>query len=889
MNLTPPTGTITFLFSDIEGSTRLWEAHPQAMEAALRRHDAILREAFEAHGGYIFKTVGDAFYGAFQTPAQAVAAALQSQNMLADEPWSEEIGRLRVRMALHAGSADERDGDYFGPPLNRVARLLSAGHGGQVLLTAAAAELARDRLPSGVSLIDLGFHRLKDLPQPETVFQLTGDDLDSTFPPLRSQDSGRHHLPLQLTPLIGREAQVKEVAGLLHKPDVRLTTLTGVGGTGKTRLALQVASTLSDEYEQGVHFVDLSAISDPAGVAQAIANTLDLTASRQDDPHLLLTNYLAGRHLLLVLDNFEQIMASAPLISDLLLGAPRLQILVTSRELLRLSGEHEYPVPPLALPTSRSVTSPDDLLAYEAIALFVDRARSVRHDFRLDERNADAVVAICRRLDGLPLAIELAAARVRLFTPQALLNRLEARLKTLRGGQRDLPERQQTLRGAIDWSYDLLEPEEQKLFWRLAVFSGGFGLDTAEAICGPGLDLDVIDGVESLLNKSLLRRIESDSDSPRFTMLETIGEYARERLAESGESEDLRNRHAGYYFELAEGLRDKLRTHPQLEWYRLLHTDEGNFRAALAYLFDCADNARAIGMTAELSEYWLYSYQYNEARDWLDRALALLDRATAPNEQVALPLRIDILTAAGMMAGYRNAEAQGVALTEQALVLTDTLDDPLRRAWAQIWWAALVDEPDEALPLARQGLDTFKAIDYGPGISQSLNIAGEVLRSAGNLDEAEEYYREVIVVSARIGDFRRLAMQNTNLAILAFEGNDEAGMLQNARSGLPRAMDHHVEEVATLLIMLIARLAVNYGHDAIAADLLAAALAWYEDMSVTPQPKDMNVERRLEDETRRAIGEATYDAARHGGAVLDLRAAVAVALEEVERLEGELA
>ncbi|HZO88686.1 MAG TPA: adenylate/guanylate cyclase domain-containing protein, partial [Chthonomonadaceae bacterium] len=461
-------GTLTFLFTDIEGSTRLWEQHPEAMRSALARHDVLLQEAIEQHSGHVFKTIGDAFCAAFDAAPSALAAALSAQRALASEDWQAPI-RLRVRMALHTGAAEARGGDYFGPPLNRVARMLAAGHGGQVLLSQAACDLLGDALPEGVSLRDLGRHRLRDLQQSEHLYQLLHPNLPADFPPLRSLEAFAHNLPVQLTSFIGREKEMEEIKRLLST--AHLLTLTGSGGCGKTRLALQVAADRVEEYADGVWLVELAAIADLGLVPQTVAVALGVSEEPNRPLGETLANYLRPKSLLLVLDNCEHLLTACAQLADTLLRTcPKVRILASSREGLGLLGEALYHVPSLSLPDEKRLPTLEQLSQYEAVRLFVERAVLSRPDFAVTAQNAASVVQICSRLDGIPLAIELAAARARALAVEQLAQRLDDRFRLLTGGSRTALPRQQTLRALIDWSYDLLSEAERTLLRRLSVF-----------------------------------------------------------------------------------------------------------------------------------------------------------------------------------------------------------------------------------------------------------------------------------------------------------------------------------------------------------------------------------------------------------------------------------
>jgi predicted ATPase/class 3 adenylate cyclase len=549
-----PSGTTTFLFTDIEASTKLWEEYPQAMKGALTRHYDVLHKAVEAHAGQVVETTGDGILAVFGTSLDGVAAALAAQQALIAERWEDlQPNAIRVRMGLHTGEAEMREGMYAGPGLNRAARLMSIGHGGQTLLSSTTADLVRDMLPAGASLRDLGEHRLKDLVRSEHIYQLFHPDLPADFPPLKSLNAFPNNLPVQLTSFIGREEELKAIKDLLFRPDIRMITLIGPGGTGKTRLSLQTAAEIIDHFRDGVYFVDLALIREPESVLAAIARTIDLRET--SDRSLLdeIKTHLRDRMLLLILDNFEQVTSAGPSIAELLAYCPHLQVLVTSREALHVRGEQVFPVPPLGLPrTDLKQPSIEQLTQYEAVRLFIERAQAVKPDFQVTNENAPAVAEICFRLDGLPLAIELATARIRLFSPQALLERLGSRLKLLRGGARDLPARQQTLRDTINWSYELLDPGEQRLFALLSVFPS-CTFEAVEVVAAGlehlnGTGVDVFESVASLMDKSLIRQADQETGEARLVMLETIREYAIERLEEDPEFSIATHRvHATYF------------------------------------------------------------------------------------------------------------------------------------------------------------------------------------------------------------------------------------------------------------------------------------------------------------------------------------------------------
>lgn len=575
-----PTGTLTLLFTDIAGSTRLLQHLGERYAEVLTLHRDLLRSACRAHGGQEVDTQGDACFYVFASARQAVAAAVAGQRALASHPWPAG-GEVRVRMGLHTGEPQRTAEGFVGLDVHRAARIAAAGHGGQVLLSAATADLVRAALPDGVALRELGQYRLKDLPAPEELLQLVITDLPSAFPPPRAQPVQRHNLPASLTSFVGREHELTEVRELLRH--TRLLTLTGTGGVGKTRLALEAARTVTDEYPDGVWLVELAALTDPVVVPQAVATVLGVREQPGQAVADALGDGLGTRRMLLVLDNCEHLVdACAALVDMVLRAAPKVHVLATSREALRVVAETVYRVPSLGLPTEQWVPSPDRLTAYEAVLLFVERARAACPGFGVTDENSRAVLDVCQRLDGIPLALELAAARLRHLAVEQLAARLHDRFRLLTAGSRTALPRQQTLRATLEWSFDLLTEEERVLFRRLAVFAGGFSLAAAEAICaGEGIaEEQVLDLVAGLVDQSLVLTEEQHGDV-RYRLLETVRQYGQEQLDAAGETTALRRRYRDWYVALAEqacqGLRER---HPAI-WLQTIEREQDNLRALL--------------------------------------------------------------------------------------------------------------------------------------------------------------------------------------------------------------------------------------------------------------------------------------------------------------------
>jgi len=623
-----PTGTVTFLFTDLAGSTRLWEDFPDAMQPALARHDEIVRKAIEGHGGHVVKTTGDGFHAAFATAPAAAAAALAAQRTLAAEPWP-ATGPLRVRMGLHTGTGELRDGDYYGTSLNRAARIMAIAHGGQVVCSHATEELLHDQLADGMGLVDLGEHGLRDLARPERVFQLTAPGLDEVFPPLRSLDAFPGNLPLQATSFVGRDEEIADIAVLLDS--ARLVTLTGVGGVGKTRLALQVAAEVLPRFPDGAWVSELAAASDDDALVQVVVAALNASPL----PGLTLAQsvieFLRAKRLLLVLDNCEHLLDGAGRLADAILReCPGVRILATSREGLAVRGEQMMAVRSLGVPADG--LDFDALAHSDAVVLFAERAGAARAGFHLDAGNAAAVAEVCRRLDGIPLALELAAARVASMNPSDIAQRIDERFRLLTGGRRVGIERHQTLRATVDWSYSLLEPAEQQVFDRLSVFAGGFDATAAEhVVSGDGVeDWDVVDALGSLVLKSMVLIDETADGDARYQMLETLRAYGREQLDERGETDRWRRAHAAYFADRAEVFGEEILGPDELAWRRRLRADLDNLRAAVTWSLDAdapADQQLAIRAITALG-YEVTMDRSAGYDEWAERAMALLDIAT---------------------------------------------------------------------------------------------------------------------------------------------------------------------------------------------------------------------------------------------------------------------
>jgi len=816
-----PTGTVSFLFTDIEGSTRLLQRLGDGYAEVLADHHRVLREVWERHSGVEVDTQGDAFFVAFARASDAVAAAADAQRALADGP-------ARVRMGIHTGEPVLSEEGYVGYDLHRAARIAAAGHGGQVLLSQATADL------SGADARDLGLHRLKDLSAPERLFQFG----TNTFPPLKTLH--QTNLPVPATPFLGREQEVDQIVELLRRPEVRLVTLSGPGGGGKTRLALQACAAAADAYARGVWWVPLAAVADSALVEASAAHALGSKDS--------LAATVGDHRMLLLLDNFEHLIDAASVVAETIGSCPRLTVLVTSREPLHVDGEWEVAVDPMR--------------EREAVALFVQRALAVTAECTADTE----IVEICRRLDCLPLAIELAAARVKALSPAVLLERLEQRLPLLAGGSRSAPERQRTLRATISWSYDLLSSVEQHLFARLAVFVDGGSLDAAEAICRAD-----IDSVASLVDKSLLRRT-----GDRYWMLGTIREFAAERLDELADLPEIRAAHAAWHVELAERAQPELRGREARTWLERLDSEHGNLRAALDHLLEIGDAEAASRLSGALWPYWQTRGDWTEGRRYLRAAVAL--GADLDPERL-----VDLLWGGATLALWQGDIGEAERLASRILEISETAEDHERAYSQAIHVLAIIAARrgdfgharalnEELLEICRRGGDPWL-------LSIALNNLGNVFMSQRDHAHAIELFEESLAVGEARGDLDRRARANHNLG----EATHATGDLDRAREFFRRSLDAATEigliESQLWALSSLAAVEAEAGNPRLSARLFGHAMELASRLGASHDESEV-IERQTFARLEAALGPELITSELAAGAALSLEDAIELAFAQ---------
>jgi predicted ATPase/class 3 adenylate cyclase len=862
-----PTGTVTFLFTDIEGSTRLLqELGPDRFQGVQADHDAIVRAAIAEGAGVVVRTEGDAFVAAFSTAAEALRAAVSAQRRL-------DGTQVRVRMGLHTGQGRLGGTDYVGIDVHRAARVAAAAHGGQILLSETTKSLVDRDLPDGAAIRDLGLHRLKDIDQAEHLFDVVIEGHPSEFPPPVTLDARPNNLPRRLTSFVGRRQEIRTTAQLLS--DHRLVTLTGAGGTGKTRLALEVSEELLPSFADGAFFVDLTPLSDPGQVCPAICEAVGIKEEPGSDLVDTLVERLSRRQLLLILDNFEHLLEEAPLVDRVLAGAPNVRALVTSRAPLGLYGEQELPVPPLAAPIDGASSDLESLSRIEAVALFVDRARASRPDFALTEANGAAVAETCTRLDGLPLAIELAASRIKVLSPDAILSRLRHSLDVLAAGARNIPERQRTLRGAIEWSYGLLDEPERRLFARLSVFVGGADLEAAETVANPDRELghDLFDGLVSLVDNSLVRQTETEAGEPRFGMLETIREYARERCDLEWDGEATRRRHANHFLALAEASEPHLTGQDQVTWLDRLDRDHENIQTALRWAMDEGEADRGMRAAASVWRFWHLRGHVATGLAWLERLLGSPGGRTADRAKAE--------DAAGSLSYWRSNVPETERHYREALAIYRELGDRhgIARATYDLAFVPLLRGSglEEGERLLSDAIALYQELGDADGVAKAKGDMGLILMLRGDYLGALPVLEDFLSLARRRGDSFSLSDGLIRVA----DAHRGLGDLDRARRGYLQALD--VTERANTpggvaaVLQLMASVDADRGDHQRAMRLYGAGMAIAEsigdtDVIVAPYEFADPV-----GDARKTIGDEATDRALAEGRAMSVEEALAYA------------
>lgn len=890
-----PAGTVTFLFTDIEGSTRLLSEHPKEYSSALLRLDTLVRSSVDAAHGKVFETVGDAIYAAFERPADALIAAIAAQRALRAEDWG-ALGAVRMRMAAHTGEVEVRGDHYFGAPLYRCARLMAIGHGGQVLVSAVTAGLVAGALPGGAQLREMGLHRLKDFPEPERVLGLAHPDLASVSLPLRSFDAVPNNLPIQSTPFIGRHAERRGVIAALAEH--RLVSLTGAGGSGKTRLALEAAGDVLAEYPDGVWVVELAALSERDLVPQAFAQVLRLKEEPGRPLAQTLLDALRTRTTLLLVDNCEHLLdAVAAQVDAILRTAPGVRILATSREPLAMGAEGVFPVGPLG--------------DADAVALFADRAHGASDSFALGPATSATVAAICRRLDGIPLAIELAASRVRAFAVDEIERRLDDRLGFLTSGDRAALPRQRTLRALIEWSYDLLDPRERELLAALSVFNGGFDLEAAERVCAvaDGRD-EVATLVGRLVDKSLV-----EVQLPRYRLLDTIRAFAADKLGPRAPA--TRDRHLSWCADLAERADLELSGAQQAESLDRLEREHDNMRAALRWAAAAHERQTGIRLAVALSPFWVTRGHFSEGRGWLERFLALPPRSgpgvkaleakalgragsLAYNQadydgaqrwcEAAMAIYRKLgdkrgmsaaLSRLGIIAGERGDLARARALFEESLAAARETGDPRRIATALSelgLCAQHAGDHDRAWSLLEEALEMERTIDP-KGIVFTLNNLGTVAHSRGDYARAAAIYKEGLAIARELGSQRNIAVLLRNLGEVAYLEGDHATAALRFTESLGLMRDLGLKGTIPGLLDVLATVATHAGMPKRGAILFGAAAGIRDSLGATRRPADWPAYEDSLALTRAALDDGSFAAAWAEGKAMTPDLAIAFALD----------
>jgi predicted ATPase/class 3 adenylate cyclase len=869
-----PTGTVTFLFTDIEGSTRLLQELGDGYRRVQDDHNAIVRRAVAAGDGVEIRSEGDSFFVVFGSAKKAVDAVVAAQLGLSGHPWPEGVA-LKVRAGLHTGEGVLGGDDYIGLDVNRAARIAAAAYGGQVLLSEATRTLVSAVLPEGALLLDRGLHRLKDLAYPEHLYQLDIEGLPSESRPPRSLEARPHNLPVQLTSFVGREREVAELRDRLKGGG--LITLSGPGGTGKTRMAIQAAAETLLDFADGAVFVDLAAVSDPALVGSAIASALGVWEKVGQPLVETLMDHFHDKQLLVVLDNFEQVLDAAGDVDRLVKAAPRCTFLVTSRSPLHLYGEREIPLQPLSLPDLRSLPDPIWLRGFEAVGLFVDRASSARAGFELDESNAPIVAEICARLDGLPLAIELAASRIKVLSAEEIRNRLNNRLPLLVSPARNVPERQRTLRAAIAWSHDVLDAAERRLFARLSVFAGGGTLEAVDAVGNPSGDLgtDTLAALSSLVDQSLIRHSEIEGES-RYGMLETIREFATERLMTDWDADDTARRHAEFFLRVSEDAEGQFTREDQATWLSRFEREHDNVRAALRWSIQSGEAEPGLRIAAAVWRFWQHRGHLTEGRQWLRELLAM---PTAEGSSVA---RARALGAAGSLAYWQSDVKEMERLYEQGLSAARRVGDPVAEydaIYNLVFVPVSKGDLETAARVGKEVLAKARQLGDKHRLSEALGTVAYVCFMRGEYEAALPLNEEAIALARETGNRFSLAESVETVGqIHRMLGNFEASRAAYLEALTLKKEGGNVAGLLTTLFMVSA-LESAQGHHQRAARLFGAASEMEQEVAGAPSTVSLFIGDPL-GAARRAIGDAATDRALEEGRAMDSNAAAAYAQEQ---------
>jgi predicted ATPase/class 3 adenylate cyclase len=778
MSSLPPSGTVTFLFTDIEGSTKLAQEYPDKWESLRARHHAILHSAMETNHGYVFQTIGDALCVGFHTAPDGLNAAIEAQYHLQAEDWGETP--IRVRMGLHTGEAVAQAGIYTGYlTLSLVQRVMSAGHGMQILISGTTRDLLQDSLPEATELLDLGERRLKNILHPQHLYQVNVWGLCTTFPPLKTLDSFPNNLPVQITSFVGRKKEIYEVKRALNQH--HLVTLVGTGGTGKTRLSLQVAADLLDHVEHGIWFVELAPLTDPELIPQTILSAMGIQEQAGNSPLEFLKSYLRDKHTLILFDNCEHLIAGCAKTAEALLNAAsHLKILASSRETLGVKGEKTYHVPSLSLPDPKQASDLEQLSQYEAVRLFIDRALLVSPDFNVDNDNAPYIAQICFQLDGIPLALELAAARTKMMSVEQICTRLDDRFRLLTSSVRTVLPRQQTLRALVDWSYDLLAENERSLLRRLAVFAGGWTLEAAEEVCaGQNTGLraeagsnevlqpyDILDLLTQLVNKSLVVVVEqSHSGEPRYRMLETIRQYAREKLLESGYRESSLDRHLAYYLKLAEKAEPELFRSKQVRWRNILNNELDNLRTALEWSL-VTQVKSGLQLIVATRLFWGTRSDITKVDTWLAQ---FLERYTEPDS-----LRVQALVTHCFWLRLQGDLGEARKIAEQSVELARSISDKQAEAFSLLGLGAMILTEGnfrEGTPFVQQSLALYKSLGDKFGQTGALEW---LYINKNDLELSKSYVLECLKLHRELDNLWGVALCLSELAHRAVWGGDNS-------------------------------------------------------------------------------------------------------------------